>query len=173
MDLRYPIGKFTYNEQEVLGNRNKFIDEIAKMPNKLEEITSKLTEEQQNTPYREGGWTVKQVVHHLADSHMNSFIRFKLALTESEPTIKPYDENAWAHLEDSKSPIKLSIELLKNLHERWVVLLKSMGEADYQKTFRHPEMGLVSLNKNISLYAWHGNHHIAHIIALTERMNWK
>jgi uncharacterized damage-inducible protein DinB len=173
MDLRYPIGKFTYDEQEVLTNRTKFINEIASLPNKLEEVTATLTEEQLTTPYREGGWNIKQVIHHLADSHMNSFIRFKLALTEDEPLIKTYDEDKWAHLEDSNIAIQLSIDLLKNLHQRWVILLKSMSETDYQRTFKHPQIGLVSLNKNLSLYAWHGNHHLQHIVGLSQRMGWK
>jgi hypothetical protein len=127
-----------------------------------------------NTPYREGGWTVRQVIHHVPDSHMNAYIRFKLALTEHEPTIKPYEEAAWAELSDTRdTPIEVSLALLENLHARWVILLRSMSEADFAKQFRHPALGVVPLEKNVALYAWHCRHHLAHITALRERQNWK
>lgn len=173
MDLRYPIGKFQYNEEEVINSRDKFINEIATLAEKLTAVLNNLTEEQLNTPYREGGWTIKQVVHHLADSHMNSFIRFKLALTENNPVIKPYDENLWAELSDSKIPINLSLDLINSLHQRWVILLNSMTATDYQKNLTHPEIGQLDLNKCLALYAWHGNHHTAHIAFLKERNGWK
>lgn len=173
MDLRYPIGKFQYNEEEVINSRDKFIYEIAALPEKLTSALNNLTEEQLNTPYREGGWTIKQVVHHLADSHMNSFIRFKLALTEDNPVIKPYDENLWAELADSQIPINLSFDLINSLHQRWAILLNSMNATDYQKPLTHPEIGQLDLNKCLALYAWHGNHHTAHITFLKERMGWK
>jgi len=133
-----------------------------------------LNEEQLNTPYRDGGWTVRQVIHHVPESHMNAYIRFKLALTENEPTIKPYDEAAWAETADVRdTPIEVSLTLLDNLHKRWVVLLKSMSDADFAKQFRHPELGVVPLEKNLALYAWHGNHHAAHITSLRERKQWQ
>ena len=133
-----------------------------------------LNEEQLNTPYREGGWTVRQVIHHVPESHMNAYIRFKLALTENEPTVKPYDESAWAETADVRNtPIEVSLALLDNLHKRWVVLLRSMSDADFEKQFRHPELGVVPLEKNLALYAWHGKHHVAHITGLRERKQWR
>jgi len=132
-----------------------------------------LSDEQLNTPYRPEGWTVRQVVHHVSDSHLNSYIRFKLALTEEHPTIKAYDENVWANLDDARNaPIDISLDLLEALHARWVLFLLSLKEKDFQRTFNHSELGAVSLDKNIALYAWHGRHHVAHITSLRERMEW-
>ena len=132
-----------------------------------------MNEAQLDTPYRDGGWTVRQVVHHVPDSHMNAYMRFRLALTEHEPVIKPYDEAAWAELVDGKTaPPEISLALLDALHDRWVRLLRSMTDADFQKQFRHPELGVVPLEKNLALYAWHGKHHVAHITRLRERMQW-
>jgi hypothetical protein len=130
-----------------------------------------LSPEQLDTPYRPGGWTVRTVVHHVPDSHINSYVRFKLALTEDEPVIKPYDEAAWAKLVDS-GPIEPSLTLLESLHERWVQLLKTLSDADFARQFRHPELGAVRLDQNLALYAWHGKHHVAHITSLRERMGW-
>jgi DinB superfamily len=131
-------------------------------------------EAQLDTPYRDGGWTVRQVVHHVPESHMNAYIRFKLALTENEPTVKPYNEAAWAETADvSETPIDVSLALLDNLHKRWVILLQSLSDADFAKQFRHPDLGLVTLEKNLALYAWHGKHHVAHITSLRERMQWR
>lgn len=173
MDLRYPIGKFEMGQQITEEKRQKWIEEIAEAPARLREAVQGLTEEQLDTPYRPGGWTVRQVVHHLADSHMTSFIRFKLALTEEEPLIKPYDEAKWAELEDSRGVTpELSLSLLDVLHQRWAILLSSMSDSDYQRAFRHPGMGTVTLEKVLGLYAWHGLHHIAHITSLKERMGW-
>jgi hypothetical protein len=133
-----------------------------------------LNEDQLSTPYRDGGWTLRQVIHHVPDSHMNAYIRFKLALTENAPTVKAYDEAAWAELADTRdTPIEVSLALLENLHERWVGLLRSMSEADFQKQFRHPDLGLVPLERNLALYAWHGKHHVAHITSLRERRGWR
>jgi len=132
-----------------------------------------LTEEQLDTPYRSGGWTVRQVVHHVPDSHMNSYVRFKLALTEEEPLITPYDEALWAKLADSAAPIEGSVELLDGLHRRWVSLLQSMSEGDFGRSFRHPELGLVRLEQNLALYSWHSKHHVTHITALRDRMGWR
>jgi len=130
-----------------------------------------LSEPQLDTPYRPGGWTVRQVVHHVPDSHINSYVRFRLALTENEPTVKPYDESRWAELADSRTAhIETSLALLESLHERWVLLLRSLSPADFRRQFRHPELGAVSLEKNLALYAWHGRHHVAHITSLRERM---
>ena len=126
-----------------------------------------------STPYREGGWTVRQVIHHLPDSHLNSYIRFKLALTENEPTIKPYQEDRWAELADSRvTPIETSLSLLDSLHQRWILLLRSFTAADWKKTFRHPELGVLTLDKTVALYAWHGKHHVAHITALRTSNGW-
>lgn len=172
-DLRYPVGRFKFDGQLSADQRRFFINEIAEAPVKLRAAVAGLTPEQIETPYRLGGWTVRQVVHHIPDSHLNSYVRFKLALTEEEPTIKPYDEAAWSELEDVRTtPLETSLTLLDVLHRRWVVLLRSLKDADFARAFRHPEMGLVSLEKNVALYAWHGRHHIAHITSLRERMGW-
>jgi hypothetical protein len=149
------------------------IDQIDEAPAKMRAAVKGLSTEQLNTPYRPGGWTVRQVVHHLPDSHMNAFMRFRWALTEEDPTIKPYDQERWAQLEDSqKAPAEISLTLLEALHQRWVMLLRSLKPRDFARTFRHPELGVVSLEKNLSLYAWHGRHHVAHITSLRERMGW-
>ena len=132
-----------------------------------------LNDEQLNTEYRPEGWTVRQVVHHVPESHLNSYLRFKLALTEEEPVIKPYFEDRWAKLDDAlNAPVELSLNLLDTLHQRWVWFLRSLKPSDFQRTFRHPELGVVSLDKNVALYAWHGRHHVAHITSLRERMGW-
>jgi len=132
-----------------------------------------LSQEQIDTPYRPGGWTVRQVVHHVPDSHLNSYIRFRLALTEQEPTIKPYDEKRWAELADSRTgPMEVSLALLESLHARWVLLLRALTAADWKRTYRHPELGVVNLERTASLYAWHGRHHVAHITSLRQRMGW-
>ena len=171
-DLRYPIGKFTFNgatEQQ----RNQFIDDIEQAPAKLRAAVAGLSAEELDSPYRPGGWTVRQVVHHVPDSHINSYVRFKLALTESEPTIKPYQEDRWAELGEARAaPIEVSLILLEALHKRWVLMLRSIKNEDWQRSFRHPELGLVSLEKNLALYAWHGKHHVAHITGLRARMGW-
>ncbi len=172
-DLRFPIGRFTFSSGLTESARAALIDEIAAAPERLRKAAAGLDEAQLETPYRPEGWTLRQVIHHLPDSHMNSFIRFKLALTEDEPTIKPYNENAWSQLPDaSRAPVETSFALLESLHARWVMLLRSLTEQDLQRNFRHPELGLVSLEKNLALYAWHGNHHIAHIENLRTRMGW-
>lgn len=172
-DLRYPVGKFQRLENINDNQRRVFIDAIAETPAKLRAAVAGLNDQQLDTPYRPGGWTVRQVVHHLADSHLNSFTRFKLALTEQEPTIKPYDEALWAELPDSKTPIELSLPLLEGLHKRWTILLNSLNTSDWQRTFRHPERGTMTLTDNLQLYAWHGRHHVTHITALRERNGWR
>ncbi|MCU9614899.1 bacillithiol transferase BstA [Caldibacillus lycopersici] len=172
MDLKYPIGKFDFEGEITPIIVNEWIDEIEALPAFVRKAVQKLKAEQLDTPYREGGWTVRQVVHHLADSHMNSLFRFKLALTEENPIIRPYEQAKWAELSDSKMPIDVSLTLLEALHERWVHLLRTLTPADLEKTFIHPESGEISLGSNIGRYAWHGNHHLAHITSLCERMGW-
>lgn len=172
-DLRYPIGKFKKTEGVTDAQRTALIAAIAEAPAKLRAAATGLSEEQLDTPYRPGGWTVRQVVHHVPDSHMNSLVRFKLALTENEPTIKPYDEARWAELGDAKGAIEPSLALLESLHERWVALLKSLSASDWQRTFRHPERGTMTLEETLQLYAWHGRHHVAHITSLRERNGWR
>ncbi|MFI5174431.1 MAG: YfiT family bacillithiol transferase [Terriglobia bacterium] len=173
MDLRYPIGPFKMDENITGEKHQLFIDQIAETPARLRAAVDGLTVEQLDTPYRPEGWTVRQVVHHLPDSHLNSYIRFKLALTEEDPTIKPYHEDRWAQLEDARTaPIATSLSLLESLHSRWVLLLRSLSPKDLTRTFRHPELGIVSLEKNLCLYAWHGRHHVAHITSLLERLRW-
>ena len=172
-DLRYAIGKFQYDGLLTAEQKQKSLEDIANAPANLHAAVEGLSEVQLDTPYRPGGWTVRQVVHHVPDSHMNAYIRFKLALTEDEPTIKPYEQQLWADLGDTKStPIEVSLTLLDSLHQRWVQLLGSFTAADWKRTFRHPELGVVSLEKNLALYAWHGKHHVAHIAELRKRQGW-
>ena len=172
-NLSYPIGRFKFETEISDEQRHQFIAEIEKAPEHLRTAVSGLSSEQLDTPYRPGGWTVRQVVHHLADSHLNAYTRFKLALTEEEPTIKPYDQAGWAELADGRTAShEISLSLLEWLHRRWVVLLNSMTPTDFSRTFRHPESGVLTLIQTLSLYAWHGRHHIAHISTLRQRMNW-
>jgi uncharacterized damage-inducible protein DinB len=172
-DPRYPIGKFTFSGPTDEAHRNALIAEIERAPAALRSAVSGLSPQQLETPYREGGWSVRQVVHHVPESHMNAYIRFKLALTEDEPTIKPYMEDRWAETgEVEATPLEVSLALLDSLHERWVRLLRSLKVAEWKRTFRHPEMGEVSLEKNLALYAWHGRHHTAHVTELRKRMGW-
>jgi len=172
-DPRFPIGKFHYEGTPSPQQRATFISEIEQTPHQIQSAVQGLSSQQLGTPYREGGWTVRQVVHHVPDSHMNAYVRFKLALTENEPTIKPYAEDRWAKLQDSEStPVEVSLALLENLHERWVRLLRALDDNEWKRTFRHPEMGLMPLEKNLALYAWHGKHHTAHITELRKRMSW-
>lgn len=165
MDPRYPLGKFEFPAGGVeIAKRTQAIDEIAALPGQIAAAVAGWNDRQLDTPYREGGWTVRQVVHHLADSHMNSYVRYHLALTEDEPTIKPYAEARWAELSDGKSaPVEVSLTLLDALHRRWVMLLRAMTDADFARSFRHPERGVSRLDVTTLLYAWHGKHHLAHI----------
>ncbi|MFZ0733601.1 MAG: bacillithiol transferase BstA [Candidatus Sulfotelmatobacter sp.] len=172
-DLRYPIGKFMYDGAVTEEQKRTFLNDIAQTPANLRKAIDGLTDAQLDTPYRPGGWTVRQVVHHLPDSHMNSYVRFKLALTEVEPTIKPYAEDRWAQLADTTStPVVTSLTLLDSLHDRWVRLLRSLTPEQWQRTFRHPELGPMNLEKTLAIYAWHGKHHVAHITELRKRMSW-
>jgi hypothetical protein len=172
-DSRYPIGRFVPDAHPSPELRKSHIDQIAGLPARLRQAVHGLTSDQLNTPYREGGWTVRVLAHHVPDSHLNAYIRCKLALTEDTPTIKPYDEAAWAKLKDSElTPVEVSLTLLECIHERWVTLLRSLGEQDFQRQFKHPEIGTMSLDGLVALYDWHGNHHLAHITSLRERMRW-
>jgi hypothetical protein len=172
-DPRFPIGKFHYEGTPSAEQRRKFIAEIEQTPAAVRAAVQGLSPTQFDTPYRDGGWNVRQVVHHIPESHMNAYIRFKLALTEDEPTIKPYAEDLWAKLADVQAtPTEVSLALLENLHVRWVVLLRGLHEEDWKRTFIHPENGVVSLEKNLALYAWHGRHHTAHITELRKGMQW-
>jgi uncharacterized damage-inducible protein DinB len=173
MDLRYPIGPFRYDELLADESRQRLIDQIEAAPARVRAAVEGLSPQQLDTPYRPGGWTVRQVAHHLPDSHLNGYIRFRLALTEDEPTIKPYHEDRWAALSDARqAPIESSLALLEALHQRWVWLLRALTTPDWARTFIHPELGTVSLDMHVSIYAWHGRHHVAHITSLRERMGW-
>ena len=172
-DPRYPIGKFVYDGPPTEEERKQLIEILAQAPAALRAAVAGFSQQQMDTPYREGGWTVRQVVHHLPDSHMNAYVRFKLALTEEEPTIKPYAEALWAELPDNRAtPAEISLAMMENLHGRWVQLLLGLTPEQWKRSFRHPEMGVVPLEKSLALYAWHGRHHVAHITELTKRMGW-
>jgi hypothetical protein len=173
MDMRYPIGEFSFDGPLTEAARRAHIDDIEATPARIRAAVADLSPEQLDTPYRDGGWTARQVVHHLADSHINSYVRFRLALTEDAPTIKPYFEDRWAELIDSRTaPVEISLALLESLHQRWTLLLRSLTPGQCARTFNHPERGMVTLDLNISLYAWHGRHHVAHITSLRERKGW-
>ena len=176
-DLRYPVGKFEWiapkNDEQVAKRRVHYIDVLAKLPANLGAAVKGLDAKQLDTPYRPEGWTVRQVVHHVPDSHMNAYIRFKLAMTEDEPAIKAYKEDLWAKLPDSAdTPVETSLQLLQALHGRWVSLLRAMTPSDFARTLSHPEQGVVSLDRMLAMYAWHSAHHTAHITNLRERMGW-
>ena len=173
MDPRYPIGNYEMPAQITPELRAGAILEIASTPGKVRAAVNGLSEAQLDTPYRDGGWTVRQVVHHVPDSHINAYIRWRLALTESEPTIKPYEESAWAKLEDAAhAPVEVSLRLLEPLHERWVHLLHSVKSEQFARTFRHPDHGVRTLDWMLFLYAWHGKHHTAHITELRKQKGW-
>ena len=173
MDPRYPIGQFQAPQETTQAMRAQAIQEIAAVPAAVRAATQGLNDAKLDTPYRDGGWTVRQVVHHVADSHLNAYVRCRLALTEMEPTIKPYEESAWAKLEDAAhSPIDVSLRLLEPLHERWVTLLRSVKAEEFARTFRHPDHGVKTLDWMLFLYAWHGKHHNAHITELKKQKGW-
>ena len=172
-DHRFPIGPFKPPAEITSTLRGELIAQIDEVPRRMREAVHRLSAEQLQTPYREGGWTLAQVVHHLPDSHMNAYIRLRLALTESEPTIKAYDEARWAELHDAaSSDIEASLLLLDGLHQRWVSLLRRITPEQWTLAFQHPERGRVTLERNLALYAWHGRHHVAHVIRLRQRMGW-
>ncbi|HEV8453665.1 MAG TPA: putative metal-dependent hydrolase [Gemmatimonadales bacterium] len=173
-DLRYPIGHFRYEGEPDQRRREQWIEEIAATPANLRAVVAGLSPHQLDTPYRDKGWTVRQVVHHLPDSHLNAYTRIKLALTEDVPVIKPYEEALWAELPDGRAaPIELSLNLLESLHHRWVLLLRQLTPADFRRRFVHPQHGRpIELQETLALYAWHGRHHVAHIASLRRRMAW-
>jgi len=176
-DLRYPIGKFEWippeNEGQMAKRRVHYTDVLAKLPSNMHAAVKGLSPEQLNTPYRPEGWTVRQVVHHVPESHMNAYIRFKLALTEDHPTIKPYNEAEWARLADIPvTPIEVSLQLLAALHTRWVDMVRTMQPSDFACTVLHPERGTLTLDQLLAMYAWHSAHHTAHITSLRQRMGW-
>jgi uncharacterized damage-inducible protein DinB len=171
-DLRYPVGErpqqISYSSQE----REVLIQTIQDAPENLARAVTGLTISQLDTPYREGGWTVREVVHHMADSHINGFVRMKLALTEDTPTVSTYERNEWPKLADSRMPIDASVMLLTALHARWIVLLRSVPDQDWTRAFRNPQTGLITLEQALAIYDWHSRHHVAHITGLRERLGW-
>ena len=172
-DPRFPIGPCPRDSDLTPEKRRDWTAKIAATPQQMRAAVAGLSAEQLDTPYREGGWTVRQLVHHVPDSHLNAYTRFRLALTENEPTIKPYDQEAWAELPDSRTaPIEPSLALLEALHQRWAALLESLTDGHFNRRFRHPEIGLVTLGEVLGMYAWHGPHHVAHITELRKRQNW-
>ncbi|MBC7555897.1 MAG: bacillithiol transferase BstA [Chryseobacterium sp.] len=174
-EKKYPIGKFQHPEKISDEEIVDHIKILKNFPKKLKHLVENLTDEQLDTPYRKGGWKIRQLIHHLADSHMNSFIRFKLALTEENPSIKTFDEKQWAELQDSFSmDIDSSLKILDGLHKRWVYELKCLTNKEFDHTFYHPEKKInISLKENLALYSWHCNHHLAHIKNLIKEKNWK
>ena len=173
MDLRYPIGQPRLVQTLAPDERIALVDQIARLPEGLSEAVFTLDNAQLDTRYREGGWTLRQVVHHLADSHINGYTRFRLALTEDHPTIRPYDEDEWAHLEDARTlPPTVSLVLLKGLHTRWATLLRGLRARDWAATLHHPDDGDRTLDQMLQTYAWHGQHHLAHITVCKEMNGW-
>lgn len=173
-NLQYPIGKYVCPDPITKTILSEWIEDISNFPGRIRDAVKNLSDEQLDTPYREGGWTVRQVVHHCADSHMNSLMRFKLTLAEENPTIKPYEQDRWVQLPDSKyAPLEPSLKMLDGIHERWTILLTNFTEEDLKKTFSHPEHGReFRLDDTIGNYAWHCNHHLAHITSLKKRNGW-
>jgi hypothetical protein len=171
--LRYPIGRFDLDGSVAPGQRQSLIDSIAATPSRMRAAVAGLDDERLDTSYRDGGWSIRQLVHHVPDSHLNAYLRFKLALTEETPTIRTYDEAAWAKLPDSRStPIDVSLMLLESMHTRWDTLLRNMSASDFDRRLQHPEWGELDLNTMLRLYEWHGRHHVAHITGLRVRMGW-
>ena len=171
--VRYPVGDFAIDPVVTEAKRRRWLQQMAAMPAGLAAALDGLDERQLGAPYRDGGWTPRQVVHHLADAHMNGFVRFKLALTEDRPAIKTYEEDLWAETADGRdAPVDISLRLLAALHERWTILLESLAEAQFSRAFGHPQRGLMTIDNAIQLYAWHGVHHTAHITGLRARRGW-
>ena len=172
-DPRYPIGRFRLEGEITRDRRAGWISEVEALPSRFRDAVSGLSDEQLDTPYRPDGWTVRQLLHHVPDSHLHAYVRFKLALTEDVPLIKPYDEAAWAGLADSRLPVDVSLQLLETLHRRWVALLESMSAGDFERRLDHPDWEKpLSLDFMLQLYAWHGPHHVAHVARLREREGW-
>jgi len=172
--LRFPIGRFEIPETPLdPEERARMIDVVAAIPAAVRAAVAGLDEARLDTPYRPGGWTVRQVVHHLPDSHVNSYVRFKLAITEDDPTIRTYDEAAWGEQQDARTaPIEVSLALLDALHERWTAWLRTLSEDEWRRPLQHPEVGEMNLDQLLALYAWHGPHHVSHITGLRQRMGW-
>jgi hypothetical protein len=171
-DLRYPIGRFSAPASSLAGIRAAQIHTVRLLPERLRAAVKGLSETQLDTPYRDGGWTVRQLVHHVADSHAMAYIRCKLALTENWPTINPYQEAAWANMTDSRLPIDVSLGLIAGLHARWAALLESLKDEDFEKGYNHPERGRQTLADALAMYDWHSRHHTAHITSLRARQGW-
>jgi uncharacterized damage-inducible protein DinB len=172
-DLRYPVGESVARATITQTERQELIASLDATPARLREAIANLTAEQLETPYRPDGWTVRQTVHHVADSHINAYVRFRLGLTEELPVVKPYDENRWAQLEDGcHADPGISLRLLDAVHQRWTILLRSLPSAEFAKMLRHPESGVMSLDDVLQSYEWHGRHHVAHITSLRQRMGW-
>lgn len=172
-DLRYPTGRFEHSGPVTEEDLERWIEHIEALPAQLAAAVEGLTDAQLDTPYRPGGWTIRQVVHHVPDSHLNAYVRFKWTLTEDRPTIKAYDEKAWAELADTRlTPVATSLEFLRLLHAKWGVLLRSLRPEELERQFVHPEWGTVSLALTVGTYAWHGRHHVAHITTAVEREGW-
>jgi hypothetical protein len=172
VDPRYPIGKFDMPQTISTEDRLHAVTSLAELPEQLRNAVEGMDSKQLNTPYREGGWTVRQLVHHIADSHMNAYIRMRLALTEDWPTIKPYDEAAWATLHDSSAPVEWSLELIESLHARWVMMLQSLTDEQWQRGYRHPESGPSTVEQATLMYGWHSRHHVAHITHCRAAGGW-
>ena len=172
VDLSYPVGRFDKTATWTPQSRARAIEDIAALPAKMREAVATLSDAQLDTPYRPGGWTVRQLVHHVADSHMNGYIRLKLALTEDVPTIKPYEQDKWASLSDSRLPIAPSLAILDSVHLRWDVLWRATTNEQFARTFRHPDLGELTVETHLHLYAWHSRHHVAHVTGLRERESW-
>lgn len=167
--LRFPTGRFQPQKDLTAEDRDELITALAHFPADLRFLVESISEKQLDTPYREGGWTIRQVVHHIPDSHMQGYARFKLALTENNPTIKTYEEASWAELEDARTaPVSVSLDLLEALHARWALLLRGMSPEEFARTIRHPELGEVTLATNLQLYVWHGRHHLGHVRLVAE-----
>lgn len=171
-NLSYPIGQFDKDFEFSIESRKQCVNDISQLPEKLRAAVKDLSDAQLDTPYRPNGWTVRQTVHHVADSHQNSLIRFKLALTEDSPTIRPYYEDRWAELPDNRLPLESSMKILEGLHLRWTTLLQSLTDADFACKLNHPDTGEWTLEQQLGLYAWHGRHHTAHITELRKRSGW-
>lgn len=172
-DLKYPVGRFDAGAEVPHVARVTLIDSIAATPRRLRDAVAGMTDLQLDTPYREGGWTIRQVVHHVPDSHLNAYTRFRLALTEDGPTIRPYNEALWANLDDAAhAPVDLSLDLLDALHRRWTLLLRTLTPEDYQRPLQHPDNGPMTIGTLLRMYEWHGRHHLAHITGLKSRMKW-
>lgn len=173
-DAQYPIGKFTFDPDVTAEKRKRWIEEVAAAPALYRKAVARLTDAQLDTSYREGGWTVRQVIHHMADSHLHTLMRFRMALTEDDPAITGYDPAKWGELPDAKTgPVDVSLNLLEAIHARWILLLKTMAPADFTRTFRRADGQTVSLDRALQTYAWHGKHHAAQIVGLRERQGWK